>query len=88
MDGSPTINKFTWKDRPRYEWRISSQDSLLIDIIDTESDTIIATFFIGAIMEMAGRTAILDYCMTLENSPWVESWHDTERLKTMNILKR
>lgn len=80
--------KKIWAEVCPYEWRIKEDDPMILEILDSASGKVLTKIFVGAILEAAGRTAILEHCMELENSPWIESWHETDQKAVWKILKR
>jgi hypothetical protein len=77
-----------WADICPYTWRIKDDDPMILEVLDSKTDSVLMRIYVGAILEASGRTAILEHCMELENSPWVDSWHETDPKSVWKILKK
>lgn len=82
------IEQQVWAEICPYTWRIKEDDPMILEVLDSKTDKVLTRIFVGAILEASGRTAILEHCMELENSPWVETWHETDPNSVWKILKR
>ena len=67
-----------------YSWTLDEHDPMIVVV--SHHGQAVMRFFLGEAIESAGKTPVMKHIDECNRTPWIHSWHETDKKATWRIL--